>query len=271
MALSDVLKIGYSNGKYYLKLSGTQNTGIDFTGAMTNSIKFSNTNSGDIISFSGITWVPNSDGSAGNCLIRAGTYVSPITNSSTYQSGMIRLYGQTSGTGTSYDRAIFACLKTTGTKNVIPIAGLVEILASTGSGVTNCKACEFIVDLHSTSSLAAATATLHAGWFKITAIDGATITSGAIASPLWVDNQLYGANIAPVTEYGLYCTTGGSKPKAFLGFNTTSSGYSNFIHFDSTYASNYMLTSGDIDGGTASYYLKVSINGTAYGIQIYTI
>jgi len=116
---------------------------------------------------------------------------------------------------------------------------------------------------------------MHAGWFKVTAIADSTIPVGAIVSPLWVDNQLYGSNIGSggtlATEYGIYATTGGSRPRAFVGFSTSSSGYNNFISFDSTIASETMIGSADIDGGTADKYLKVDMNGTAYGIQLYAI
>jgi len=240
------------------------------------SLDFAGTPTNDVIDFSGITWTPNVGGSGGNCLIRAGTYGAPLTNDSAYQSGMIRLYGRTTDLNTSYDRGVFVCLKTQGSKGIFPVSGLAEVeTTASGDGPTSVHACQYIAHLLETGSKVASTATVHGGWFKITAIDGATMPVGVVAAPIWIDNQLYGSNIGSggtlATEYGIYATTGGSRPHAVIGFNTTSSGYNNFLSFDSTVASQTMLGSADIDAGTADRYLKIDINGTAYGIQLYAI
>jgi len=251
-----------------ISIAGATTTGLSVTGASATPIAISNTFSGNGIDFSGCTYVPT--GSGGPCLIRAGSYDVPLTNSATAQSGLIRLYMETSADGSSYDRAIFTCLKTTGTKGIIPVSGLAEVHED-ATGPTNVMGCQFITQLFDTGSHLAANAQMFGGWFKVTAIDGSTIASTATVAPLWIDNQLYGANATGSHEYGLYCTTGGSRPVAFMGFNTTSSGYDNFIYFDSTYASNTMLISGDIDAYTATYYLRCNVNGTGYGIQLYAL
>uniref|UniRef100_A0A6M3KI32 Uncharacterized protein n=1 Tax=viral metagenome TaxID=1070528 RepID=A0A6M3KI32_9ZZZZ len=243
---------------------GTVATGIDFTGTYT----------GNVIDFSSSTHVPT--GSNGPGLIRAGTYGTPITNTSEDQSGLVRLYMETSADGSSYDRGVFVCLKTTGIKGIFPIAGLAEVLAQSGNGPTKVQAAQFICDLHTTDAKLAAlggdaTAGMYGGWFKITAIDGATIASGARAAPIWIDNQLYGANAATIgEEYGIFATTGGSQPKAFIGFETSSSGYKNFLYFDETSYDQDPIVSADLTGSTKKY-LKVDFNGTAYGIHLWSV
>jgi len=243
---------------------GTVATGLDFTGTYT----------GNAIDFSSSTHVPT--GSNGPCLIRAGTYGTPITNSSEDQSGLIRLYMETSADGSSYDRGVFVCLKGTGTKGLFPIAGLAEVLAQSGNGPTKVQAAQFICDLHTTDAKLAglggdATAGMYGVWAKITAIDGATCSGTARAAPIWIDNQLYGANAAAIgEEYGIFATTGGSQPKAFIGFETTSSGYDNFLSFDETSYDQEPIVDADLTGSTKKY-LKVDYNGTAYGIHLWSV
>jgi hypothetical protein len=247
------------------KLSmGSADTGIDFTGTYTS----------DVIDFSSATIAPT--GSNGPCFIRAGTYASPVDlGTDTDQSGMIRLYGTTQAAGTSYDRAIFACLKTTNTKGVFPISGLAEVNAvASGNGPTSVQAGQFIAHLNSsTAKLAAlggnATAGMYGGWFKIAAESGATTASGSRAAPIWVDNQLNGANISgSMEEYGIFATTGGSKPKAFIGFETTSSGYTNLLYFDETaYDQDPIFSAGTckVDATKDSTgTIKIDLNGTTY-------
>jgi len=243
---------------------GTVATGIDFTGTYT----------GNCIDFTDITI--DHTGSNGPCMIRAGTYASPVANADEDQSGMIRLYGETSADGSSYDRGVFVCLKTTGIKGIFPIAGLAEVLAQTGNGPTKVQAAQFICHLNSaTAKLAAlggdSTAGMYGGWFKITANEGATTASGSRAAPIWIDNQLYGSNInAGMEEYGIFATTGGSKPKAFIGFETTSSGWTNLLYFDETaYDQDPIFSTGTckVDASKDSTgTIKIDLNGTTYYI-----
>ncbi len=252
----------------------TVSTGIKI-GSCTTHINLSGAFTGNSIDFSSVTYVPT--GSAGPCLIRAGSYDVPLTNSATDQSGLIRLYMQTSADGSSYDRAIFSCLKTTGTKGIITTAGLAEVLAD-ATGPANVKGCEFIVDLHETGSNLPASGIAYGGWFKITAIDGATINATAKIAPLWLDNQLYGANASNCLEYTIWNTTGGSKPRAWAGFGTTSDGWKQLFFFDSTMAAvePFVATGAviTVDGGTHAVtlpYLKVLVNATQYGIPLVAI
>jgi len=234
--------------------------GIDPSGAFT----------GSVIDFSDVTI--DHTGSGGPNFIRAGTYGSPVSSSDAGQSGMIRLYGTNSATTDDestgyYDRGIFVCLKTTGTKGAFPIAGLVEIGDSgANAGTDRIQAAQFIAHLNDTgaklATLANSTGGMYGGWFKVTANEGATTASGSRAAPLWVDNQLYGSNIAAgMEEYGIFSTTGGSVPDAWAGFETTSSGWGQLFYFDETAYDQAPIS------GTA---LKVLLNSTQYYIPLST-
>jgi hypothetical protein len=242
---------------------------IENTGTLTTGIGFSGAFVGNVIDFSGITYVPT--GSAGPCLIRCGTYDVPLAHAVEAQSGLIRLYMETSADGSSYDRAVFACLKTTGTKGIIPIAGLAEVHAD-ATGPANVKGCEFIAQLFNTGSHIPASGLMFGGWFKVTAIDGSTINASATVAPIWLDNQLYGVNATGALEYTIYSTTGGSKPKAWAGFRTTSSGWSQLIYFDSTMAALEPFVSSGCSVTVANVpYLKVLIGTQQYGIPLIAI
>jgi len=256
---------------------GTCTTSIDIGSAVTG-IDFTGTYTGNAIDFSDVTI--NHTGSNGPCFIRAGTYASPVLNADEDQSGFVRLYGETSADGASYDRGIFVCLKTSGIKGIFPIAGLAEVLAQGGNGPTKVQAAQFICDLHTVDAKLAglggdSTAGMYGAWLKITAIDGATISATARAAPLWLDNQLYGAHAATIgEEYAIFSTAGGTIPKAWAGFETTSAGWTNFLYFDETsYDQAPVVSSGcDVAGAGASEpYLRVSLNGSEYGIPLIAI
>jgi len=236
---------------------GTVATGISFTGTYT----------GNVIDFTSATIAPT--GSGGPCFIRAGAYGSPIDlGADEDQSGMIRMYVTTQAGGTSYDRGLFMFCETTGTKGIMPVAGLAEVGA--GGAPTSVYPCQFIAHLNSATASLGADGRMFGGWFKITANEGATIPSTAIAAPLWVDNQLYGSNISgSMEEYGIWATTGGTQPKAFIGFETTSSGYDCLLYWDETAYDYEPLVASDITGGTKGYYIRVNVNGAIYGIQLY--
>ncbi len=247
----------YIDGKAYIDdLEATGHTDISPTGAHTS----------DVIDFSGVSI--NHTGPNGPTLIRAGTYASPISNSDEDQSGLIRLYTTTDAGGTSYDRGIFVATKTTNTKNVIPIAGLAEVNAvPSGAGPTKIHASEFIAHLNSATAKVApggagAIGDVVGAWLKVTANSGATVASGVVITPLWIDNQLYGNNIsAGAEEYGMYVTAGGSVVDAWAGFSTTSVGWDQLLYFDSTAV---------VQAPVSNNSLKVSLNGTQRYISLTT-
>jgi len=248
---------------------------IEIAGTCTRGIYFSGTITSHALDFSGITQA------AGDIsLIRAGSYASPMDVAGEAQYGMMRMYLSTDDDGTSYNRGVFVCLKTSGTKGVFPIAGLAEVLAQSGDGPKKVQAGQFIAHLNDASAKLAAlggdtTAGMYGIWAKICANSGATTASGSRAAPIWLDNQLYGNNInSGMEEYGIFATTGGSKPDAFVGFETTSSGYAQLFYFDETaYDQDPVVASGcNVSGAGASEpYLKVLLNDTQYGIPLIAI
>jgi len=207
---------------------------IEIAGTCTRGIYFSGTITSHALDFSGITQT------AGDIsLIRAGTYDIPIDVAGTSQYGMMRLYLSTDDDGTSYNRGIFVCLKTAGTKGIFPVSGLAEVLTD-ATGPTKAQAAQFIAGLHEAgSNLATAggdtTAGMYGAWLKVYSIVGSVAASGSKVAPVWVDNQMCGT--VSGEEYGIFATTGGTRPDGFIGFETTSSGYDQFIYADTTFDS----------------------------------
>ncbi len=239
-------------------LSGSPATGIDFAG----------TYSSHALDFSSATQT------AGDIsLIRAGSYSSPMDVAGESQYGMVRLYLDTDDDGTSYNRGVFVCLKTTGTKGIFPIAGLAEVLEQSGAGPTKAQAAQFIAGLHTaTSKLATAggdaTAGMYGAWLKIYSVTGSVAASGSRVAPVWVDNQMCGT--VSGEEYGIFATTGGTRPDGFIGFETSSSGYDQFIYADTTFnsgAGTCMTT--DAVPGTQDARIKVWYDGKQYYIPLY--
>ncbi len=226
---------GTSKWQYglYLEDSAVLTTGVR-VGSCVTGIDLAGTYTGNAIDLSNATI--DHTGSSGPCLIRAGTYAAPVTNADEDQSGMIRLYSETSANGSSYDRGIFVCCKTTGLKNIFPIAGLAEVLAQSGAGPDDVCAGQFISHLFtSTSKLASGGFGMFGTWNKITSVTGSTTASSTVVAPVWVDNQMNGT--VSGEEYGLFCTTGGTRPNGLIGLETTSSGYDQLIYADSTFDS----------------------------------
>lgn len=242
---------------------GTAATGIDFTGTYT----------GNVIDFSNATIDPT--GSGGPCFIRAGTYASPIDyGADNHQSGIIRIYSTCSGDGSSYDRGLFACCKTTGAKGAFPVAGLAEA-NNTGTGPAKLQAAQFIAHLGadgSASKLATLggdpTAGMYGAWLKITAGGTCEAQAGSRCAPCWIDNQMSGSLNGE--EWGIFATTGASRPDAFIGFETTSSGYDQLFHFDSTFNSGAgTCVTTDAVPGTQDARIKVYYNGAQYYLALY--
>jgi len=243
-------------------------------GVLESALKLTGGLNRDTIDLSGVTYVPT--GSNGPCLIRAGTYANPLAITKEAQSGLIRLYAETNADGTSYDRGVFVCLKTTGKKNIFPIAGLAEVLAQASTGPTAVMAAQFICHLNSATAKlatsASATDGMFAAWLKITANDGATVSTAARVAPLWLDNQLYGANASNALEYTIYNTTGGSVPKAWAAFSTSGAGWAQLLYFDATMATvvPFVATGCSVTVATVPY-LKVLIGTQQYGIPLIAI
>jgi len=237
---------------------GTAATGIDFTG----------TYSSHALDFSNATQV------AGDIsLIRAGTYTTGMDAAGEAQYGMVRLYLDTDDDGASYNRGVFVCLKTSGTKGIFPISGLAEVLTD-AVGPTKAQAAQFIVGLHEAgSNLATAggdsTAGMYGAWLKVYSIVGSVAASGSKVAPVWVDNQMSGT--VSGEEYGMFATTGGTRPDGFIGFETSSSGYDQFIYADSTFnaGAGTCITTDAVPGGNQTARIKVWYDSTQYYIPLY--
>jgi len=113
------------------------------------------------------------------------------------------------------------------------------------------------------------TAGMYAVWAKTGANANCVIDSGARTAPLWVDNQVSGTLSGE--EYGIFASTGASRPTAFLGFETTSSGYSQLLYFDETFNSGAgtCVTTDAVPGGNQDARIMVYYNGTQYYIPLY--
>ena len=242
----------------------TATTGLDFTGTYT----------GNAIDFSNATIDPT--GSNGPCMIRLGTYAAPYDyGADNDQSGVVRIYTTSSGDNTSYDRGIFIYTETTGAKGAFPVAGLAEA-NNTGTGTAKLQAAQFIAHLGAQSTGAHlatlggdVTAGMYGAWLKVAASGTAVCDAGSRVAAAWIDNQMSGT--VSGEEYGIFATTGASRPDAFIGLETTSSGYSQFLYFDETFNSGAgtCVTTDAVPGGNQDARILVYYNGTQYYIPLY--
>jgi len=239
-------------------------TGLSFSGAYTD----------DVLDFSEATVDPT--GSGGPCFIRVGAYGTEVDyGADNHQSGVIRTYTTCSGDKTSYDRGIFACTVTTGAKAAFPVAGLAEA-NNTGTGPSALQAGQFIAHLGARSSGATLTTMVGSGavggmhgiWAKVAAASTSVCDSGSMVAPIWCDNQMSGTINGE--EYGIFATTGASRPDAFIGFETTSRGYAQLLHFDSTFNSGAgTCVTTDSVPGTQDARMMVWYDGKQYYIPLY--
>ena len=252
--------------------------GINISANCTDGISFNNSCSGDFIDFSGVTYEPT--GSAGPCLIRAGTYGNPATttfveNADEDQSGFIRLYGATSADGTSYDRGVFSCLVTTGKKGIFPVAGLAEVRAQSSTGPTAVGAAQFIAHLNSATAVMGARsgngwANFYGAWLKVASNVGSVASSGSVVCPLWVDTQMNGT--VSGEYYSIFCTTG-TAPDAFVGFEASAGcGHDVLFYWDDTcYNLDPISALGCKQEVNSDGTIKIKINATTYYIPYYAV
>jgi len=144
-------------------------------------------------------------------------------------------------------------------------------------GPNKVQAGQFISHLNSSTALLATlggdtTAGMYGIWAKVCSEVGAVASNGSRVAAVWVDNQMSGT--VSGEEYSIFATTGASVPDAFIGFETSSSGWSQFLYFDATMAATQpVVTSGcNVSGaGASEAYLKVLLDGTQYGIPLIAI
>jgi len=244
-------------------LAGSATEGLDVTGTYT----------GNAIDLSDATIDPT--GANGPAFIRLGTYAAPFDyGADNDQSGVLRLHTTCSGDISSYDRGLFMYTETTGAKAAFPIAGLAEA-NNTGTGPKKLQAGQLISHLGAQSTGATlatavgdATAGMYALWAKVTASGTAVCSAGSKVAAIWLDNQMSGT--VSGEEYGIFATTGASVPDAFVGFETTSSGYDQLFEFDETYtngAGTCVTTDAVPTNQTAR--MKVWYDGEQYYIPLY--
>lgn len=267
-AAASALGVGTEDSPTFSALvlsNATTATGLSLDGTYT----------GNAIDFSGTTINPT--GANGPCLIRAGTYATPIDYGvDSDQSGMIRVYSTSAGTS-SYDRAIFAYTEVTSSKGGFPISGLAEA-NNTGTGPSKLQAGQLIAHLGAQSSGAHLTTAAGDGgtggmfglWAKVAASATATCDSGSIVAAIWADNAMSGTSSG--TEYGIYATTTGNTPDGFIGFKTYTSGYSQLLYFEDSFSSNAGTCVETAALGAATNQdarIKVWYDGAQYYIPLY--
>lgn len=207
-------------------------------------------------------------------LIGAGSYSSPLDQSAT--TGLINF------ASTSDDEAfrlgIGLYMKGTGSgTKIFPLCVQAEYNGT--DGTDRIQAAQLITFFGGGGEAARlktlggdTTAGAYSLWAKVTSNTDCVFDAGCRVAPLWIDNQINA--VVNGEEYAMFITCGGSKVDAVMGFETTSSGWTNFLSFDETsYDQDPVSANGcNVSGaGASEAYLKVNLNGTAYGIPLISI
>ncbi len=235
---------------------------------------FSGTFLSDVMDFANV--VINHTGSGGPCFIRAGTYGAPVTHADEDQSGMIRMYGNTTANGSSYDRGIFMCLQTHGTKGIYPIAALAEVHEQSGAGPAVAAAGQFIADMITATSKVAARsgvgwANFYGAGCKVASRVGSVASAGSVVTPLWLDTQMNGTVNGEM--YAAFITTGHHNDAVFAFEETGGGGHWDYLfYFDETTYD--QLPCGATRGtpnqtATCDGSLAVNVNGKVLFIPLY--
>ena len=181
--------------------------------------------------------------------------------------GLFRMYGKP-GAGGGVSAQIFVRALTDCTSSNCACQLYADSDADT-PGPTNVEALNCFAMLNAGKYLAASTSWmqgLKAIWAKVGA-DNTSVCNGNVA-PLWIDNQINCA--VGGEEYGIFASTGGSRPDGFIGFETTSSGYDQLLYFDATFNSGAgtCITTDSVPG-TQDARIKVYYDGKQYYIPLY--
>jgi hypothetical protein len=199
--------------------------------------------------------------------LKMGSYASPVDLGSSTVFGFGQFWGSGSGSSDPFIIGQQYFIKTTQKARPFPLAVQAEINNDGTSYPDRGQAGQFIILLGGggeASKLGAlggdATAGMYAGWFKVGSNVSCSTESGARVAPIWIDSQMNCT--VDGEEYAAFITTGGSKPDAVFGFETTSSGWAQLFYFDET--------AYDQDPVTANSYLKVLLNATQYYIPLST-
>jgi len=113
------------------------------------------------------------------------------------------------------------------------------------------------------------TAGMFATWHKVGGNANASAAAGSLIAAAWIDNQ---CSFTPGgEEYGIFATTGGSVPDAFIGFETSSSGYAQLFYFDETFDSGAgTCVETSAVPATQDARIKVWYDGKQYYLPLYS-
>ena len=207
---------------------------------------------------------------SGGGVLDAGSYGSKMAMTGTEMATIATSLTNTWGIG-------YGAYITATTEDSYPIgyASLVELTDTTGAKTA--QGAQFMAFLGTPGGAQAAvlksrggdgTAGMYGVWAKIGANSNCSTASGSRAAPLWADNQLSGTISGE--EYGIFMSTGASRPDAAIGFETTSSGYSQLLYFDETFNSGAgTCVTTDAVPGTQDARILVYYNGAQYYIPLY--
>ena len=182
--------------------------------------------------------------------------------------GLFRIYGKV-GEGGTASANIFVRTLTDSTSGPISAQFYTDVDSGT-PGPTVVSAVDAFAVLNAGGYLATSVSAvdgMHAVWAKVTA-DSTSVASGNVYA-LWVDSQIHCAVAG--TEYGIFATTGGSKPDGLIGLNTTSSGYSQFIYADTTFDSGAgtCITTDTVPANAQDARILVWYDGKQYYIPLW--
>jgi hypothetical protein len=208
-------------------------------------------------------------------IISAGSYSSKIALPAGASTEMITIAGE--GSEDDYYIGYGSYLRTTGEDGKgFGASFLVEATNTTGTPtVQGAQIMAFLGSVGGTEAAhlktrdGDATAGLYALWLKTGANSNCVQDAGSRSAPLWVDNQMSGTLSGE--EYGIFMTTGASRPTGAFGFETTSSGYNQLFYFDETFNSGAgtCVTTNAVPGGNQDARLNVYYNATQYYIPLY--
>jgi len=239
---------------------GSCTTGISMAGTYTgNGINFTGEFSDHVID------IQPSAGLGSNKALYIGTWGTEAQFDD--GGGLFRMYGKP-GAGGGVSAQMFVRALTDCSSSNVACQLYADSDAST-PGPTNVEALNCFAMLNAGKYLAASTSWmqgLKSIWAKVGA-DATSVCNGNVA-PLWIDNQINCA--VGGEEYGIIATTGGSRPDAFIGFETTSSGYDQLLYFDETFNSDAgTCVTTDSVPGTQDARIKVYYDGKQYYLALY--
>jgi hypothetical protein len=208
-------------------------------------------------------------------ILSAGSYSSKIALTAGASTEMVTIAGE--GSEDDFYIGYGAYLRTTGEDGKgFGASFLVEATNTTGTPtVQGAQIMAFLGSVGGTEAAhlktrgGDATAGLYALWLKTGANSNCVQDAGSRSAPLWIDNQMSGTLSGE--EYGVFMTTGASRPTGAFGFETTSSGYNQLFYFDETFNSGAgtCITTNAVPGGNQDARINVYYNATQYYIPLY--